>query len=94
MNILKNLQGVKIRGINIEQYQCKKCNKELFPNNLIYNPIVLLDCGHAFHYLCFFTIQDYPNCPIQSNVNVEEIEITSKYTKIKQIKIAKKKFKN
>ncbi|CAG8785750.1 27608_t:CDS:2 [Dentiscutata erythropus] len=80
LNILKNSKDVKIRGINIEQYPCQGCNREIFS----FHPIILLSCGHAFHLTCVnFNLDPpiCPKCPVQSEVHVEEIEITPKRKK-------------
>ncbi|CAG8855409.1 7115_t:CDS:1, partial [Gigaspora margarita] len=68
------------RGINIEQYPCQHCNREIFS----FHPIILLSCGHAFHITCVnFTLDPpiCPKCPVQSEVRVEEFEITPKRKK-------------
>ncbi|CAG8580397.1 6060_t:CDS:1 [Cetraspora pellucida] len=80
LNILKNSKDVKIRSVNIEQYPCQSCNREIFS----FQPIILLSCGHAFHAYCAnFNLDPAicPKCPVQSEVRVEEIEITSKHKK-------------
>ncbi|CAG8843270.1 16588_t:CDS:2, partial [Gigaspora margarita] len=86
LNILKNSQGVEIRGINMEQYSCQRqcqrqnCGREIFT----FQPIILLSCGHAFHLHCAnFTMvpEMCPKCSVQTEIRVDEIEITRKHKK-------------
>ncbi|CAG8820748.1 15150_t:CDS:1 [Gigaspora margarita] len=90
LNILNNSQGVKVRGINIEQYPCQHCNREIFS----FHPIILLSCGHAFHLTCINFNLDLaicPKCPVQSEVRVEEFEISPKHKqKTNQFKDSRK----
>ncbi|CAG8552309.1 7394_t:CDS:2 [Gigaspora margarita] len=80
LNILNNSKGVKVCDINIEQYPCQQCNREIFS----FHPIILLSCGHAFHVTCInFNLDPAicPKCPVQCKVHIEEFEITTKCKK-------------